>query len=410
MTFLSPWWLGAAAIMAAGVVVLHLLARRRPKRLLFPTARFIPDQPVSAAAMARRPTDLLLLLVRVLAVVLLGLAFAHPLPAPGKQIVQVVLLDRSRLAPGIDSAQSAIIQSADLVLAFDTSARVVDPSNLADIAPSEAPGSLSAGLMAALRQAPRLAARGDSIALTIISPFAREEWDAATLSIRTQWQGRISTLAVEPRADSPAGEQLVLPADDPLSGTLALLNPSGVFPARLLRGESSAADSAFASAGGALVIWPRTPETWEPAGGDTIGGVALQDVAVVAAFAREHRPPPGEAVALWADGDPAATLVRHGAGCIRNVAITLPDAGDLVLRDSFLRLTRELLAPCHGNVQSNRVFSAELDSIQGPASLLPSTTVQRENQTRTPAQPWLLLGAAALVALEPVFRRRSVAT
>ena len=44
MTLLAPLALGVGAIAALGAVVLHLVARRRPAVVPFPTARFIVDR------------------------------------------------------------------------------------------------------------------------------------------------------------------------------------------------------------------------------------------------------------------------------------------------------------------------------------------------------------------------------
>ena len=52
-------------------------------------------------------------------------------------------------------------------------------------------GSLSAALAAAMRAASSLRGDADSVELVLISPFAAEEFDAATSAIRAAWPGRI---------------------------------------------------------------------------------------------------------------------------------------------------------------------------------------------------------------------------
>ena len=68
---------GGGAVSAA-VIALHILASKNPRVTPLPTARFIPDVPLRATARAMRLSDVLLLLLRVAAVMLVGLAFARP--------------------------------------------------------------------------------------------------------------------------------------------------------------------------------------------------------------------------------------------------------------------------------------------------------------------------------------------
>lgn len=411
MTFLSPWWLGAAGALAAAVVALHLLARRRPRPYLFPTARFIPDRPASAPSVASRPADLPLLFLRILLVVLLGAAFAQPVIAPERRTAHVVLVDRSRLAPPVDSASLAVLGSADMVIAFDSTGRVMEPGSATHPMPSsDAVGSLSAALVAVIREARRITGDGDSLGLTIISPFAEEEFDRATLRIRKQWMGQISLLPVSPRLPLIVTDRISVSPDDPLAPTVSLLHPGESSPARLIRRTALAADSAWARSGGALVIWPRVlAETdWSPGPGDTIGGVAVGNDAVVAAFFRSHVPPEGVVRAAWVDGKSAATETPMGKGCLRNVAIPIPESGDLVLRESFLRLTRAMLSPCHGRVRADPVSSSRLDSLRGEGGLLSALEMPGPQERKAPANRWLLLGAALLLLAEPLVRRRKI--
>ena len=408
MTFLAPWWLGISAALGAAVVALHLLARRRPRLFYFPTARFIPDRPSTAASLAARPTDLPVMLLRLLLVLLLGFALAQPVTPRPDQTTTIVLLDRSRLSRPADSVATAAMRTADVVLAFDSVVKAADPATVAGLEASGGRGSISAALVAALRAATELAGRGDSVALTIISPFAVEEFDAATLAIREQWKGSISLLpqAVHwPVSDSTS---LVLPPDDPLSATLALLEPDGKVSVRLVRGRPGSLDSAWANNGGTLVMWPRVlSEMGWPAGpGDSNGGVAAGNHVVVSAFPRAVAPPVGAMAAAWSDGSAAATRTPLGPGCLKSVAIEVPASGDLALRPSFLQLVRALLSPCAGAVDTSRVSPATLDSLRGTPGLLASVDVPGNLERKTPANRWLLLGAALVFMVEPLVRRR----
>ena len=410
MSFLAPWWLAVFAALGAAVVVLHLLARRRPRLLYFPPARFVPDRPSSAASLAAQPTDLPLMIFRLLLVLLLGLAFAQPVTRQPHGITTVVLLDRSRLAPPVDLGSVATLRAADLVLAFDSVARPVDPREAAGLPSSSGRGSLSAALVAALRATAKLAHQGDSLALTIISPFAAEEFDAATLAIRDQWKGRITLLPQRVQWDTRNPSPVVLPSDDPLSGTLPLLQPDGVFPARLVRGQPGRLDSAWAAEGGTLVVWPRAIAQmgWPRGPDDSIGGVAAGAHAVVAVFPRAFAPPAGATAAAWSDGTPAATVISLGTGCLKNVAIEIPVSGDIALRPSFLALTGRLLSPCAGEIDTTRLAPAILARLRGRAGLASSAAAAAagESRQKTPANRWFLLGAALVFAAEPMVRRR----
>src|ERR1700736_5693445 len=97
MTFLAPWAFGIGVIAAAGMVLLHLIARQRPAAYLLPTTRFIPDRHSLVSRVATRPRDLLLLALRVLLLLVAGAAFARPVLTPTRgAVARVVLLDQSR--------------------------------------------------------------------------------------------------------------------------------------------------------------------------------------------------------------------------------------------------------------------------------------------------------------------------
>ncbi len=76
LTFLTPWLLAGAALVAVPIV-LHLIMRRQPKHLVFPALRFIQLRE-EANRRQLRLRHLLLLLLRCAAVVLLALALARP--------------------------------------------------------------------------------------------------------------------------------------------------------------------------------------------------------------------------------------------------------------------------------------------------------------------------------------------
>ena len=87
------------------------------------------------------------------------------------------------------------------------------------------------------------------------------------------------------------------------------------------------------------MYWPMVDSLWPTLPGRSTGVVA-GDQAVVAPFAGRSIVPPGRAVARWADGVPAATERRLGAGCERDVGIPIPSEGDIALRPGVQALVR----------------------------------------------------------------------
>ena len=76
--FAIPWLVGAGVVGAAVITTLHFLSVRRPPELLLPTARFLDEGRVRAVSRSAQPSDLLLLMLRVLALLLASAAFAAP--------------------------------------------------------------------------------------------------------------------------------------------------------------------------------------------------------------------------------------------------------------------------------------------------------------------------------------------
>jgi hypothetical protein len=127
LTFAQPWAL-LAAVGAAGIIVaLHFIARRRPRAMAFPTARFVPARSVRASSRSARPADIPLLLLRVLAVLLLGAAFARPELQPERRpVARVVALDLSASIRSVSAARDSAaryLRAGDLLVVFDSAAR-----------------------------------------------------------------------------------------------------------------------------------------------------------------------------------------------------------------------------------------------------------------------------------------------
>jgi hypothetical protein len=165
--------------------------------------------------------------------------------------------------------------------------------------------------------------------------------------------------------------------------------------------------------GGTIVEWPAAEDLlgWtQRSAPDTSHAVtAVGDDAsatVVYPFVRHLVPPPGDVIARWADGEPAATEQPYQGGCLRHVAVPVPVAGDLALTPAFRRFAAAMARPC----RRTRPWVPVPDSLVAemlPVSIPPravSSAGERSDAT-TKAGAWLL-GLAMLVALGEVVVRR----
>lgn len=418
MTFLAPWALLIGVLAAAGLVALHLVARQRPASYPLPTARFIPNRRTLASRVSRRPRDLLVLLLRVLLVLSAAAAFARPVLTPRRSArARVLLVDRSAaVASRTESARRAreIMQDGTptRVLVFDTSVvasgadgAAMDSLVLEPNAGNHAIGSLSAALIAARRVGAVAGARADSVELVLVSPLTERELDAATEPIRALWPGGMRVVRVPAARDSATLlplERAIAPAEllGPALGA-RVVQPS-THAVRLLDREPGAADSAFARAGGVVVRW------------DAIGArrpvpsaVAVGDDVIVASLGRDSLSGDGAVLARWADGAPAALEQRLGDGCLREVAIGVPVAGDLLLSPAFQRVANGLTSACAGAASAvgPAVDSTRLASLVGPAHAATGGALVNGADQTSPLVPWLL-GLALVCALGELLVRR----
>lgn len=422
MTLLAPVWLFAGIAGALGVLALHFIARQRPAPMMLPTARFVPDVSARAASRARRPTDLLLLVMRALAMLLLGLAFAGPLLRPQRvPLVRVVMVDRSVAVAAPDSISAAalmLLRPGDVLVAFDTAVRAVGWSEGDTIpAVTAAPADFGAALLVAMREARRLSPRADSIELVLVSPMDAASWNDAVLPIRHAWPGRIRVELIAGAVPDSTGSGFEMRAElgDPLEATAALLGAAGenvVGHVRLVRSAPTAADSSWArDSSGALVHWPRdSAGTFDSAAFlPGSGAVVARNVVAVAAWQRRQLPE-GRAVAWWADGRPAAVENPLGSGCVRSVAVGVPDVGDVALARSTQRLLSALTVPCGAPASSGAVPDSVVERVAGNGPLVAGTRLVRAGAHRSPATPWLLAAGLALLLLEWWARSRMVRT
>jgi hypothetical protein len=429
MTFLAPGFLWAAALVAAGIVALHFIVTRQPRAAILPTARFVPDSAATAIVRDARPSDLLLMLLRVLMALAAGAALAKPVIRPSRAAdARVFLMDASRSVANVAEAADSVkklYRAGDAVIVFDSAARSLGVSG-SDSLPAarraEARGSLSAALIASLREGSMLRDRADSLELVIVSPLAAEEHDAATDSIRKLWPGRARLVHVAARVDSAPVSvgriELRSSSDDALAVAVSLASKQAPrASARIVRNASlTADDSAWASGeGNVLVVWPsdgkplfslpRTPV-------DQSGGILSGDSRLIAGFDRRWKFTAdslgaARVVARWADGEPAAVEKSVGKGCIRSVAIPVTAVGDLVIRPEFIALLREIAAPCGESRPTTPLASTMIASLGGRGPLATNDAFAVRRDIGSPLVPWLFAIALAAAIAELLVRRMS---
>jgi hypothetical protein len=416
-------WLLSSALVITGVAAMaliaaHFIARDRPVAEPLPTARFIPDRRIHARTTSIALSDLLLLALRVAAIAAIGVGIAGPIIAGARgRVARIVLADRSRGVMSLDEVRDSVraAGAADVVLAFDSSARTLTGQAIDSVGRSGAIGSLSAALAAAHGVAGSLAAHADSIEIALVSPTSIEEIDAATSSIRALWPGRIRVLPVRPETASTPVSRVELPrdADDPVVAGLSLVPHDVGASVRVVRARLSAADSAWGREAAHVLVhwpsadseadWPKRPSI------DAIGGVASASGAIVARLPRLWTVT-GRAVARWADGEPAAVERSFGAGCIRDVAVIVDPASDVTLHAPFADFSRALLAPCGGAQAFAPADSVTLSMLSGSGSLAPARVFRGSADESSRFTPWLLALGAALLLVELAVRRSARVT
>jgi len=410
MSFLSPLALALGAAAAAAVFVLHLITTRRPPPAFLPTARFVPVSDARAVSRASRPTDLLLLAMRVLAVLLVGGAFARPvLDGAGPRVRSVVLLDISASVgdpvAALALARERLTPGGALVV-FDTAAREVRADSAIGSG-DVSRGALSPALIAGARAAARVARGADSVRLVVVSPVGEDAVDAATRGIRAGWPGGIEVVRTPSVAlqDAPPPPRLVTPlADDPLAPALARRAARrGAPEVRVVRGAVARADSTWAEgAGRVLVSWPLIDAEQVAPDAALIDGPPA--AAFVAPLARLALPVEGTVIARWRDGAPAATQRSHGDGCIRRIAVGIPVAGDLTLRAPFADFLEQVVAPCRGWV-APAMEDSTLQWLRGSPGAAAARPLAAGAPTDSPLAAWLLASALLLLLAELVVRR-----
>jgi hypothetical protein len=397
------WVAGGAAL---GVLAVHLLSWRRPQPRWLPTARFVPAAAQRALSRRLRPSDLLLLSLRLGAVLSIGLAVAGPsITVRRSGIARVILADRSRAVASVAAVRDSVERLADdaataRVILFDSLPAGASDAAWRDSSGSGRRGTLDAALIVGIREAVALRSRFDSVELVLVSPVIAEEVSEGTARIVAAYGRPVRHVPVQARPPSapPVLTSASWPvASDPVGAALRLATDAPRSWLRVVRGVLSAADSAHAAGGGLVLHWPEAP-----AARPSDEGVLSASGAVVGAFARLSAPP-GTPVAWWSDGRPAAAQEPLGTGCVRHVAIGLPVSGDVVLRPAFQRLVRDLATPCDWR-DARALAPSELAWLTPSAGAL---AADRRGGMTAPVTRRLLLALALLaLAAEWWLRRR----
>jgi hypothetical protein len=424
VTFLAPVFLFASLAGAAAIVALHFIVTRQPRSSILPTARFVPDTRATTIAPAKRPSDLLVMLLRVVTVLAVGVALAKPVLLRARRPnARVVVVDASRSARdsiAVRDSARAVYRDGDAVVVFDSAARVLAGNigdSIAHVSPGGKRGNLSAALIAAVRAGSSLRDRADSLELVIVSPFAREELDAATDSIRSLWQGKARLVRAgtdnggNGQTDAPGKIVINAEADDPLAVTVGFVRPSAGTNAVIERVNSAAS---LTTAGGVLIDWPATNR---PRGAvsrsraDTVSGITTAPARVIAPFERRWTFPTdslrgADVIARWADGEPAAIERPADSGCMRSVAIPVASVGDLAIRHDFVRLVASISRPCARVTATIPADPSDVARLVRSGGLAPRAAFQSPTDTRSTLAPWLLALALA-TAITELFVRRS---
>lgn len=210
LTFTHPGLLWGGLALAVPIV-LHLLNRRPPRRLLFPTIRFLQISELPREG-KRRLHDLLLLCCRLLLLGFLILGLAGPRwqapPLPPLLSVEtgtaVILLDASvsmRAGGRAAAARLLLLEQRQVLsgwnctlLTFDRQVHQTLPAEAGlaawrDWAAGWEPGWLAGEPLAALRQAGAFLARAEGKKrLVVISDFQRSNWSGEPPVWPEEWE------------------------------------------------------------------------------------------------------------------------------------------------------------------------------------------------------------------------------
>lgn len=402
--FALPWILGVGVLGAATITVLHFLSVQRPPELLLPTARFLDEGRVRAVSRSAQPSDLLLLLLRVVALLLASAAFAAPQwLSPSHRVGRLIVADGS-----LRNDSGAMLQAEDANVSSSMLTRFVWTDTV-DVtgAPTGLRAELSAALPIAVRAATALSAEQnniDSIALHVVALNGASANAESWRVWRAVWPGAVRVRQAVPTSaqTTPVIRFDGVGADDVLRSAFSTRvvertsrQSLGVSQAitraivvrRIASETTSAAD---AVAGTVTIVWLESgaPSGWRKLR-DSASAVAANGKALVASWARASTPTKellrgARPIAWWSDGVVAAIERAKGNGCWREVGIAVPPSSDILLDSNADGLMAALTAPCAS-------VSVNMDSI--PKSIL-TDSLDRTNGAAAAASYFRSVGVS----------------
>ncbi len=358
--FANPWFLVGLA-GAAIPILIHILTRDRIRRVAFSTLRFFA-QGARTTLRRKRFTELLLILLRVLACVLAALVFARPF-IPVKQGVdgkpvfpsaRMVVVDvsasmvRAGGAPALAEEARRAVRDAPSgaaigLLTFDQTVRDELPlggsaGDLESAVGRLTPGERGTDIAVALRRA--------SEALRAVSARRRD----IVLVSDLQRQG-LAGYRGDWKLD--AGVSLVLAPLQPAPGSMSVAIVDAEFPQRLVRdGQPRSITVRIANAGTNDLA--DVPVTLQLAGKEvdrqSVRLPAAKSVAV--RFRRVIDTPgdnPGEVRVLVEDNDPGDNLFRFNARVIPEIPVLLVGRGEPGPSDRSSFFLQAALRPTAGS-------------------------------------------------------------
>jgi hypothetical protein len=420
MSFLFPQFLwiglGASALVAA----LHFIVTRQPLSEPFPTARFVPDAAVEAVSRATQPSDLLVLLLRLLAIMSVAAALGRPVISPDRvRNVRLILADLSRTSENIAAVRDSVRSYArpnDLIIGFDSTARQIPhPDSILNAASQVSTGNLSAALVSAIRSAGDLRERSDSISLVVVSAFPAESWDAATDTLRNLWPGAVTVVHVARRRVADTSSVSPVPlhtaTDDPFKFSLALASKfRHAQSVTVIRSDDAPGTP---NADQVVLHWPiRARPIFARRSADVKhGALIVGKTVLVAPFSTQWEFPDdsirnAEVVARWEDGTPAAVQRVQTTGCTRSTNIPVTSKGDFAIRFEFVEIVSRLISSCAETHPFIPLSDAALLRLKGGSAAAPRDAFPNNPKHSSPFTPWLL-AAALIFLLGEQFARRA---
>lgn len=383
-----PWVFGVAVGAAAVVFGLHLLSVRTPPVLQLPTARFVPGGDARAVARQPRLNDLLLLVLRVLALLCAGAAIAGVQWSSSRASRLRLVIADDGIADTVawrDSVQRALAGDDALVAAHFARGVSRDPG-----AALVAATAKSAALLAAHRSL-------STVELTVVLDSTAAS-TAGFAAWRSQWPGavRVVTLGGSRARDASANAlpPRVAAASDRDDAVVAALSLGS-------RASSAATLQVAWPSDGLPVSWVRRSRP------DTVGAVVANGAAVVGPWVRTailrdsvrallDTSLTMRAVAWWSDGEVAAIEWRTGSTCTREVAVVVPRGSDLLMSSSARGLLAAVTGPCGGVRTSTALLRDDRTAV---SALAPASAFRDDALSTEGSDPWWMTPVLLTVAL-----------